>query len=1135
MDLKRRSAYVEEACRDDRELRQEVESLIVAHDSAADFMNTVEEPAWEEISTENVGDCIGRYQITGKIAEGGFGVIFRAEQREPVRRIVALKVIKPGMDSKEVIRRFELERQALAMMDHPNIAKVYDAGTTERGRPYFVMELVDGEPLTKYCDRVQLDLPRRLKLFAQICIAVQHAHQKGIIHRDLKPNNILVGESGDGTPHPTIIDFGVAKAIRIELTNQSFFTAFGRMMGTPRYMSPEQAELSPENIDTRTDIYSLGVILYELVTGSAPLRQKEIGSLSFDQVRRMICDTEPQKPSDRVQALTGEERQKAAQTRGLEEGRFWRQVQGDLDWVTMKALAKDQDRRYETANGLAVDVRRYLEGLPVNAGPPGKAYRLGKFVRRNRWPVSVAILSLLTLIAVIVAITMGYFMMREERNEVVGRENQRVELENERVRAIVEDLKKVQELRASNSGSREEALQYLGHFGLHPMAEIERVEGTEQAQKLRSTAVNELIACLLWTDLHESLLLEGSETSWTPAALDSTHSHCAVRGRGGRLEIIRATTGDLLKARESLSGEIEGPLRFNTTGELLIAGLGTSEQWKALIWRWREDQFVAEDLQGVHEAFDFHPSGDGFAVGTPDQTLQLFDANGIPRGEPQKLAGTPAILRYHPDGERIAIGIEGVGLVIIDLESGNQSVLRNADGIVSLAWKADGSAIVAGGSDGTVTVLEPETEEVVFHRPSQQYAMTQAAWSHDGLLIATGSEEDGVIYLWDSRQGELLCTFEAWAPNLSFSQNDKALGPVVPISKEGTLSRLIVQRSPVCHRVEGHSVDPISATTWTPDGAILATAADDGLKLWNRNGENLDHFSDDRLAPGGLTSSGTHFYLAEQDAISRYSYSVTGSRLECGEKEVLRKLEGGRQIALTPGDKILAVARDNEVVLLNAETGEILNQLSAPPTTSTLAVGPHENEIWIAVGTQKGATVRVWRLSADAKTILNSQDKSVNGAATVAFFPLARASGGNLFHPILMAGDDSYYRRWRWDPQSMNWDNFGEVRNQMADPEGRMAHIAYSPRGTALVVSYMRKRLQVLNPLTLEVMTEPTFEQQWPLSISPDGRLLATEAASGRLFIWNLAETRREMKLRGLDWKDLSDFPADTIPVLTAP
>jgi tRNA A-37 threonylcarbamoyl transferase component Bud32 len=387
-----RAAFLDDACAGDVALRERVEGLLRSHEAADSFLQDPPAVARPTLDyrplTEGPGTVIGRYKLLQLIGEGGFGAVYMAEQKEPVKRRVALKVIKLGMDTSEVVARFEAERQALALMDHPNIAKVLDAGATDTGRPYFVMELVKGVPITEFCDTNQLPARDRLGLFAAVCRAVQHAHQKGVIHRDLKPSNVLV-TLHDGKPVPKVIDFGVAKALNQELTEKTLFTAYGHMVGTPAYMSPEQAEMSGLDIDTRSDVYSLGVLLYELLTGTTPLEAKRLRTAGLAEMQRLIREEEPPRPSQRVSTL-GERLSVVARDRHCEPGRLQQLLRGELDWIVMRCLEKDRTRRYETAAGLANDVQRHLADEPVEACPPSAGYRLRKFARRYKVPLAVA-------------------------------------------------------------------------------------------------------------------------------------------------------------------------------------------------------------------------------------------------------------------------------------------------------------------------------------------------------------------------------------------------------------------------------------------------------------------------------------------------------------------------------------------------------------------------------------------------------------------------------------------------------------------------------------------------------------------------------------------------------------------------
>ncbi|HWD21104.1 MAG TPA: protein kinase [Verrucomicrobiae bacterium] len=611
-----RAAFLDRTCAADGALRARVDALLRSYGESEGFMetNTAAGPHGTIVAagSEGPGDVIGRYKIREKLGEGGCGMVYVAEQTEPVRRRVALKVIKLGMDTRSVIARFDAERQALAMMDHPNIAKVLDAGTTDKGRPYFVMELVRGIKITEYCDQHNLDTEERIRLFVQVCHAVQHAHQKGIIHRDIKPSNILV-TLHDGVPVPKVIDFGIAKATEGRLTDQTIYTQLFEFIGTPAYISPEQAEMSGLDIDTRSDIYSLGVLLYELLTGKTPFDSQELLDSGLDGMRRTIREREPVAPSTRLSSMGATDLTETAHRHRAEPPRLVHFIQGDLDWIVMKALEKDRTRRFETASAMAMDLQRFLTNEPVEARPPNNWYRLQKMARRNK-AVFAAAAGIVAALALGFGVSLHLYVKEKAAEKEQARLRQLAEagLEFERTQRqhaeIGMQLWRAGVLMSQDQFDQAEALvkevppipqraaldNVLGmvraRYGKFPAAISNYIKST-QAQPTNDTGVH----CLLPLLAHEGKTNEFDE--WRLKALDQFQST-------GDADVAERLGLDclILPANEAEMGRIEKMLETVKSPNQPLAELA-----RGLV-EYRHGQFAAAAAR-LEKVVDHQPNG----------------------------------------------------------------------------------------------------------------------------------------------------------------------------------------------------------------------------------------------------------------------------------------------------------------------------------------------------------------------------------------------------------------------------------------------------------------------------------------------------------------------------------------------
>ena len=760
-----RAAFLAQACGDDAALRGKVEELLATHEAMgakSGFLSG----ATNEIMAGAGAEKVGRYKLLQKIGEGGWGIVFMAEQTEPVRRRVALKIIKPGMDTRSVLARFEAERQALAMMDHPHIARIFDAGATENGHPYFVMELVRGIKITDYCDQKRLPTAERLQLFTLVCQAVQHAHQKGIIHRDIKPSNILV-TSDDGKPVPKVIDFGVAKAASdVQLTDKTLFTRFEMFVGTPAYVSPEQAEFNAQGVDTRTDIYALGVLLYELLTGHTPFDSETLLHSGVDAMRRTIREQEPQRPSTRLRQLTPETVETVAAQRQSEQRKLIALVRGDLDWIVLKALEKDRTRRYETANGLALDVRRFLDHEPIAARPPSARYAFVKWTRRHRgaFVASAAVVAAL-LLGMIVSAWQAVRATRaehEQRTLRVKSDDARREADDARneamVRAYAADMKAASIAIADGNLGQANAL--LDRYT--PAPGRRDVRGFEWGI-LRSRVAGDEIASFDHTGINAGVALAPDGT-WVAAGV-----------KFGDVRVWETTTGKLLHTFPALKKrEPRCSVAISPDGKM-FAYLSDDSIWVRGTAQWE----VRREIPARADVIAFSP--DGRLVWGGERGLHFVNTQTFADEfeMPARTVNQSAMLSFTADGVKVCVRPEPDVFEIWDVAGKSRLTRLAFDRFCTAVISPDGRFVALGTPAGQLHLWDVAAEKAVAKVEAHATWLLGAAFTADSRRLATAGGDQSVR-MWDLTAPEPLAADigkwrghwnEVWA--VEFSRDGK--------------------------------------------------------------------------------------------------------------------------------------------------------------------------------------------------------------------------------------------------------------------------------------------------------------------------------------------------------------------------
>jgi len=866
-----RADYLDQACAGDPELRQRVEALLAAHDAAGSFLASQSYPAGtatlaprsESVGavTEHIGQVIaGRYTLAQKLGEGGMGSVWVAEQTEPVKRRVALKMIRAGLGTHAVLRRFEAERQALALMDHPNIAKILDGGEAATGQPFFVMELVKGVPITRYCDELHLTIRDRLKLFGAVCHAIQHAHQKGIIHRDIKPGNVLVAVQ-DGMPTPKVIDFGVAKALNQRLTEETMNTQIGAVVGTLEYMSPEQAELSELDIDTRADIYALGVLLYELLTGTTPINKSQMKDAAIFEMLRMIKQDEPPKPSTRLTESKESLASLAAQRR-TDPTRLTKEVRGELDWIVMKCLDKDRTRRYESASNLARDVERYLADDAVEAGPPTVRYRAGKFLRRHKAPVLAAILLLLFLVGGIVGTSWGFIGAEQARK---AEAKQRALAEKNEKKAV-DEATRADTARTLAETSKEETRRHLYVAKMNLIQRAYEVGNIAQVQSLLLDLVPKAgeedlrgFEWHYWNRMsHRELLtckppqgLEGSEQILVAFSPDGRR---LARASATSVAILNATTGEQIDNIKLPAPLVS--LAFSRNGRNLAGG--------GEVPTLNEPPGSPEDAGGKVYVWDV----------ASRKLLHTLKGHW----------GAVSCVAFTADDRWLAsAGGRGDGTIRIwDTTTGKELLSFNASserfGVSYVSFSPDSHRLVSIG-EGNALVWDTSTGKQIREFVGPTHAVLAAAFSADGHQLLS-LETDGALRRWDTvswqQVGEKMLRTNGDIYNAVLSPDGRRL---VAIRQIGTVMGWDVNTGKQVYEVKGP--DSTRSLAFSPDGRRIATGCADGtVQVWDAvtGQENLgsdpEYCFNVAFSPDGVClAAGRYFQVCVLD-------STTGQELQ---------------------------------------------------------------------------------------------------------------------------------------------------------------------------------------------------------------------------------------------------------------
>jgi serine/threonine protein kinase/WD40 repeat protein len=947
-----RDRFLDHVCGGNATLRSRIQALLRVHEQHGDFLKSSPRDgvAADGLIKESPGSIIGPYKLLEQIGEGGFGVVFMAEQQRPVRRKVAVKVLKPGMDSRSVVARFEAERQALALMEHQNIARVLDAGETASGRPYFVMELVRGVPITTFCDDNHLLVHDRLRLFVNVCQAVQHAHQKGIIHRDLKPSNILV-TLHDGTPVPKVIDFGIAKAMGQQLTDKTLFTGFAQMIGTPSYMSPEQAEMSGLDVDTRSDIYALGILLYELLTGAPPFDQDRVRTAPFDEIRRIIREEEPAKPSTRISTL-GELASTVSANRRSDPRGLSQLYQGELDWIVMKALEKDRNRRYETALTLAADVQRYLNDEQVLACPPSTWYRLRKVVRRHRSAVVAVSVVLLTLVAGIIASTWG--LIRATDAETAALQGAK-ETEN----ALEDRENALAAAKESERDAREQLFLSLlnqaraGRFSRQMGQRLDSLDAVARAVRIHPDARlrDEALAALALPDLRPGPRWRALPPGFNHLHFDADYRLYVRAGDAGIISV--RTVADDREVRCIRTAPTRTRLLNVSPDGRYVARRETGD--KLRVWRVADGAEVLPEPPARVGGPAFSHDSRHLLVGQPGVLVRFDLTTGreVNRWQLPEQANVWS-LAFHPDNRRVAVCYVDAEVVsIYDAEKGELvaelPVGPSHNQVV--AWHPDGTRLAVGTSR-FIQLWDVEARSKLATLEGHVQQVASLAFHPDGTLLASQSW-DGVLRLWDVATGRALLQMPLLV-DPQFSRDGRWLG----VLQHGEDAQLLEAITAPEYRTLGDGQGEYYEGDLSPDNRLLAVnRGDDGVRLWDlTTGREVAEL------PGGLSlfhPDGRELLISGRDGLHRRTIAFDGE-LKLGPPRTVVLPAPPTRVARSQDGRTLAMVSEAQGVawLVDLDTDTVRSTRLPHPQASFVALSPNGN--WVATSGWHTDEVRLW-------------------------------------------------------------------------------------------------------------------------------------------------------------------------------